>query len=98
MLRAELRELGEKPVAVLKEAVLVDAIEVVPVLICSILKIICLKKKKEKGNNTLKRCTNQQAHTTPGRKFMQAKKKKTPINLVLHYYGIISLSRVILCK
>lgn len=48
MPRAELRELGEKPVAVLKEAVLVDAIEVVPVLICSILKIICLKNKKKK--------------------------------------------------
>lgn len=44
-LRAELGELGEEPVAVLKEPVLVDGVEVVPVLISSILKILCLKRK-----------------------------------------------------
>lgn len=40
MTRAELGELSEEPVTVLKEPVLVDGVEVVPVLIGSVLKIL----------------------------------------------------------
>lgn len=49
MPRAELGELGEEPVTVFKEAVLVDAVEIVPVLISSILIILCFFFLKKKG-------------------------------------------------
>lgn len=48
MLKAELGELREEPVTVLKEAVLMDGVEVVPVLISSILKFLYKKKEKAK--------------------------------------------------
>lgn len=53
MLRGELRELGEEPVTVLKEAVLMDGIEGVPVLISFTVKLLCSKEAKSPQNTTV---------------------------------------------
>lgn len=48
-LGAQLGELGEEPVPIFEETILMDCVEIVPVLICPVFIFLCGGKKRNKA-------------------------------------------------